>query len=55
VSTPKPPAEKWGPRRETYDAFCDRRLREMVGAYLDRPEVVARLAAGRTTRPKPVA
>ena len=43
------PVEKWDPKRETYDAFCDRRLRElvrpMIEAILDEPEFAARLAA----------
>jgi hypothetical protein len=53
MTAPKPTAEKWNPRLETYDAFCDRGLREMVEAYLDQPDVVARLAAGRAPTPDP--
>ena len=29
-------AEKWDPRRETYAAFCDRRLREVLRPIIER-------------------
>jgi hypothetical protein len=35
------PTEKWDPRRETYDAFRDRKLREMIREVLAEPEFVA--------------
>ena len=41
MTAPKPAGEKWDPRRETYDAFRDRKLREMIREILAEPEFVA--------------
>jgi hypothetical protein len=36
MTAPKPAAEKWDPKRETYDAFCDRRLRELAEPIIEK-------------------
>ena len=41
MTAPKPAGEKWDPRRESYDAFRDRKLHEMIREVLAEPEFVA--------------
>lgn len=36
MSAPKPTAERWNPRRESYDAFCNRKLRELARPIIER-------------------
>jgi hypothetical protein len=44
MTGPKPAGERWDPRRESYDAFRDRKLREMIREVLAEPEFVALIA-----------
>ena len=51
-----PTEEKWDPRRETYDAFCDRQLRDLAlrGARMNEAQRATQ-AQGRAVKPGGVA